>query len=229
MPQTRQWEQEYKNSKFVTKHDKPQHFVIQFIKFLRRKAKIDIDGINVLDLGCGTGRNSNHLASLGANVIGTDIARNALQIAKERAKNEKINNVKYINSSIGDKYSFDDNYFDLALDVLSSNALNNKEREIYLEETNRVLKKGSYLLVKALCKEGDKNAKFLLKQYPGKEENTYIMPETNLTEKVWTKDDIVKFYSKYFKIVEIIKETGYPKFGKQSFKRMFWYIYLQKK
>ena len=39
----------------------------------------------VLDVGCGTGENALHLASLGLSVLGVDVAETALAIARERA------------------------------------------------------------------------------------------------------------------------------------------------
>lgn len=39
----------------------------------------------VLDAGCGTGENALHVASLGLNVLGVDVAETALSIAREKA------------------------------------------------------------------------------------------------------------------------------------------------
>ena len=40
---------------------------------------------DVLDAGCGTGENALHVAALGLNVLGVDVAETALSIARERA------------------------------------------------------------------------------------------------------------------------------------------------
>jgi SAM-dependent methyltransferase len=39
----------------------------------------------VLDVGCGTGENVLHIASLGLSVLGVDVAETALAIAREKA------------------------------------------------------------------------------------------------------------------------------------------------
>jgi len=39
----------------------------------------------VLDVGCGTGENALHVASLGLAVLGVDVAETALEIAREKA------------------------------------------------------------------------------------------------------------------------------------------------
>ncbi|MEK7103958.1 MAG: class I SAM-dependent methyltransferase, partial [Patescibacteria group bacterium] len=181
MAQTQAWENEYRNSKLVTKKSEPQKDVLRFFKYLKKEEKKELSGLNILDLGCGTGRNSNYLAELGNTVVGIDISKTAIDIAKSRANEMQLNNVSYTIGDIGASYPFTDNYFDLILDITSSNSLNDKERDIYIKEAYRALKKSGYLFVRALCKDGDKNAKNLLKLSPGKEYDTYIIKELDLT------------------------------------------------
>lgn len=228
MAQEKVWENEYRNSKLVTKHDQPQSSVLKFFKYLKKKEKIDISLFFILDLGCGTGRNANYLAQKGAKVIGIDISPTALGIARKRAI-EMEAEVEYFHQNIGTTYNFADNSFDLILDITSSNSLNEAERQVYLQEINRCLKPGGYLFVRTLCKDGDKNAKYLLKNYPGVEYDTYKMPELNLVERVFSKEDFVKMYSPNFKILEMNKDTAYTSFKNQSYKRNFWAVYMQKK
>jgi SAM-dependent methyltransferase len=44
----------------------------------------------VLDAGCGTGENALHIASLGLSVVGVDVAETALAIAREKARDRRI-------------------------------------------------------------------------------------------------------------------------------------------
>jgi 2-polyprenyl-3-methyl-5-hydroxy-6-metoxy-1,4-benzoquinol methylase len=44
----------------------------------------------VLDVGCGTGENALHVASLGFSVLGVDVAETALAIAREKAAERRI-------------------------------------------------------------------------------------------------------------------------------------------
>jgi ubiquinone/menaquinone biosynthesis C-methylase UbiE len=44
----------------------------------------------VLDAGCGTGENALHVASLGLSVLGVDVAKTALAIARAKAENRGI-------------------------------------------------------------------------------------------------------------------------------------------
>ncbi len=227
MAQFQVWEKEYQDALLVTKDDKPQNDVLRFFKYLKKTKKVDFKNLNILDLGSGTGRNSNYLASLGNNVFGMEISGSAIELARKRSKDLKLN-VEYFNKSMGEEFPFEDNYFDLVLDVTSSNSLNEKEREKYLCEVNRTLRQGGIFFVRALCKDGDKNAKNLLKLFPGKEKDTYQMPELNLVERVFSQEDFQNLYGKYFKIEKIIKRSGYAKFKGQSYKRNYLLVYMVK-
>ena len=221
------WESEYRNPKFVTKNDGPQADTLRFLKFLKKKQKYKVENKNILDLGSGTGRNSNYLAEDGNNVIGIEISKTALSIAKERAKELGLS-VDYRFGDIGEPYEIEDNSIDIILDVTSSNSLNDIGRGIYLNEMNRVLKNKGYIFVRALCKDGNKNVKNLLKQSPGREYDTYIMKEIGLTERVFSKEDFIKMYSKYFKILNLEKKTSYSTFNNRIYKRDYWLAYLTK-
>jgi ubiquinone/menaquinone biosynthesis C-methylase UbiE len=227
MPQTAIWEQEYSNAKLVTLGDEPQADVLRFLKFLKKEQRVELENLKILDLGCGTGRNSNYIADLGNEVVGLEISLTALNLAKERARLLGLK-VKYLHQSMGEILPFAENSFDLVLDITSSNSLNEQERAIYLSEVFRVLKPNGYFFVRALNKEGDKNAKNLLKTSPGPEPDTYIMKGLKLVERVFSQKDFVERYGQYFKILQLLKKTSYTRFNNQSYKRNFWLAYLQK-
>lgn len=227
MPQQSVWEKEYRNPRLVTKESEPQNDVLRFLKFLRKEAGIKLEGLTVLDAGCGTGRNSNYIAELGNTVSAFDISPTALRLAESRAKKLKLD-VEYLHHDMGSSYPWKNETFDIALDITSSNSLNNRERAIYVSEVSRVLKKDGFFFVKALCKDGDDNAKALIKKNPGPEKDTYIMKEMKLVERVFTREDFIKIYSPYFKIIKLTKKTSYTKFNNQSYKRNFWLAYMQK-
>jgi len=221
------WDKEYKESKLLTKDNKPQADVVRFVTFLKKKG-IAIENIDVLDLGSGTGRNSFYFAEMNAFTVGLEISQTAIDIGKSHAKNAGLI-IEYYKKSIGDKFPFGDEEFTIALDVTSSNSLSEAEREVYLSETHRVLSSEGYFFVKALCKEGDNNAKYLLKNFPSTEADTYIMPELNVTERVWSREDFMQTYEKYFTILQMEKKTSYSRMNNRVYKRNFWIVYLQKK
>lgn len=233
------WDREYRKSKLLTKENKPQSDVVRFVKWLRklpawptRGSDVQVVNFQVLDLGSGAGRNSFYFAELGASVVGLEISKTAIKIAEANLKGSDMSktvfDIKYIKQSIGEKFPVEDNSVDILLDVTSSNSLTEAEREVYLSEANRVLKSDGYFFVKALCLDGDANAKFLIKNHPGKERDTYTMPGLGVTERVWTKEDFVKNYEKYFKIVNIEKKTSYPRMNSRVYKRNYYIAYLTK-
>lgn len=221
------WEKEYRNPKLVTKKDGPQKDTLRFLKFLKKEQKYKVEDRNILDLGCGTGRNANYLAENGNEVIGIEISKTALSLAKERAEELGLN-VDYRLEDIGEPYDIEDNSIDIVFDVTSSNSLDEKGREVYLKEVDRVMKKGGYFFVRALCKDGNKNVKNLLKQSPGSEYDTYVIKEIGLTERVFSRDDFVKMYSQYFKILHLEKKSNYTTFNNRIYKRDYWLAYMTK-
>ncbi len=221
------WDREYRNPKLVTKNEGPNADTLRFLKFLKKDQKYKVEDRYILDLGCGTGRNSNYLAENGNKVIGIEISKNAITLAKNRAQ-EKGLAVDYRLGDIGKSYEIEDSTIDIVLDVTSSNSLNEASREIYLRESYRVLKNKGYMFVRALCKDGNKNVKNLLKDSPGKEYDTYTIKEIGLTERVFSREDFIKMYSKYFKILKLEKKTSYATFNNRIYKRDYWIGYLQK-
>ncbi len=227
MNQGEAWEREYRNPKLVTKNEGPQADTLRFLKFLKKEEKYPVVGRTILDLGCGTGRNANYLAEEGNSVIGIEISKTALALAKARAQELGVT-VDYRLGDIGVPYDISDNSIDIVLDVTSSNSLNEKGREVYLREVSRVLKIGGYFFVRALAKDGNKNVKNLLKQSPGKEYDTYIMNDIGLAERVFSKEDFIKMYGEYFNIISLTKKESYMTFNGRIYKRHYWLAYMQK-
>ncbi|MDQ5948942.1 MAG: hypothetical protein QG589_67 [Patescibacteria group bacterium] len=227
MAQESAWDREYRQSQLLTKDNKPQADVVRFVTYLKKEQGIDIGGTTVLDLGSGTGRNSYYFAELGASVTGFEISKTAITIGKENADNAGLH-IEYKKQSIGDIFPIADSSVDIMLDITSSNSLSEREREIYLAETHRVLRSGGYFFVKALCKDGDQNAKHLLEHSKGEEKDTYILPGVGITERVWTKNDFVSTYEKYFTIMHLEKKTSYSRMNNRSYKRNFWLAYMKK-
>jgi len=225
MAQYQVWENEYQNPKLITNSNEPQIDFKHFVKWLRKDRKVELERLLVLDLGSGTGKNSIFLSERESIVTGIDLSDTAVRLAKDRSQTAGLN-IKFIKSSIGEIFPFEDNSFDLILDIVSSNSLSDAERKVYLQECRRVLKPEGYVFIKALCKDGDKHATALIEKFPGKEKDTYVMPGTGLIERVWTKKDITSYYSS-FKILNFERKSSYTSFEGKSYKRNFWLMYLQ--
>lgn len=221
------WEEEYSKKRLMT-GDKPAKSFLKWVKQLRKEG-IDLEQVRVFDLGSGEGKNAIYLAGLGAEVDCIEIASNAVAVTQEKIQAGGLGDqVRVRQGSIGEKYPFDDDTFDLIIDVTSSNSLTETERDIYLQESRRVLKPGGHMFVRALCKDGDDNAKWLIKNNPGPEYDTYTIPEWGQTERVFTEFDIRELYGQYFDIKKLEKETHYSTFNGRKYKRNFWVMYLTK-
>lgn len=226
MAQGKAWEKEYRNSKLLSLGDEPQAEILKIFKRLK-KLGFELYEKHILDLGSGTGRNANYVQELGNSAVGIEISETAVREAQTRAKNRNLETV-FIQGSIGEVFPFEDNTFDLTLDITTSNSLSEKERENYLKETQRVLKPGGYLIVRALAKDGDENAKYLLKNSPGPELDTYYMKDLDLIERVFTKEDFIKLYSQYFSVIDFEKVTHYARMNERVYKRNYFLALLQK-
>lgn len=225
MPQFDVWEKEYRDPVFLSNSDEPQIDFKHFVKWLRKDQHVDLEGLRVLDLGSGTGKNSLFLAERGSSVIGMELSKTAVRIAKERAEERNLN-AHFQTGDFGTTLPFEDNSFDVILDVMSSNSVNEAERRVYIKEMKRVLKPGGYIYVKALCKDGDKHAQYLIEHFPGKEKDTYTMPQTSIIERAFSKEDFESTYAD-FQILSLEKKVSYTIFDGKPYKRNFWLMYLK--
>lgn len=221
------WESEYRNPQFITLGTEPIAAVRDFTKWLRRNKKVDMTDFIVFDAGCGNGKHVKYLVeNFCLSGIGYDISPTAIKQANDLKGDLPIN---YLVKSIGSKLDIADASIDLVIDATSSHALSVDERGKFLKEISRIMKPGGYMFLRTLAMEGDVNAKNLIKQFPGSETNTYVLPGTGMVERVFLQSDLESDYSTEFDMVHIEKTSGYQKWGNQSYKRNYWVVYLQKK
>lgn len=224
--QKQAWEREYEQKRLVSGSTVPSQEVKNFVRYLRKTKKYSLEGVVVLDLGSGVGKQAHYMSEQGARVIGFEIAENALREARRRAAESGLP-IEYRAQSMGEAFPLEDDTVDVILDVMSSNALTEAERTVYVRESHRVLRPGGHMMVRALCKDGDKNAQFLLKKHPWKERDTYLMPKSHFHERVFSEHDIVETYSAYFSINHKEKKHHYTRFEDRLYKRAYWTLYLE--
>jgi cyclopropane fatty-acyl-phospholipid synthase-like methyltransferase len=107
-------------------------------------------GMNVLDLGCGTGHGSIDVASKmegTGNVIGIDLSERMIEQAKVKLADFKYNNIKFLT---GSAISLDyQNYFDC---VFSTNAFHHFEKkEMIFQKVWQSLKRNGIFIVQDIC------------------------------------------------------------------------------
>ena len=100
-------------------------------------------GMEILDIGCGTGNLSLELARLGARVTGVDISEPMLAIARQKALREKLD-VKFYKADVHD-LPFDDETFDAVVSLSALEFVSDLGEA--LKEAYRVLKHGGRLVI----------------------------------------------------------------------------------
>jgi ubiquinone/menaquinone biosynthesis C-methylase UbiE len=101
----------------------------------------------VLDVGCGTGENALHVASLGLRVVGVDVAETAVSMARERAAARGI----HADFVVADALHLDrlGREFETVLDCGLFHSFDGGERRHYVASLASVTSRGGFLYV--LC------------------------------------------------------------------------------
>nr|WP_300094551.1 class I SAM-dependent methyltransferase [Sedimentibacter sp.] len=107
---------------------------------------IDVErGMNVLDIGCGTGNFSIKLAKMGCNVTGIDISDNMLDIARKKAAEENLP-IKFLHMDLND-LKFKENEFDAVFSMAAFEFVDDKDAPKALQGMLRVVKEGGQVLI----------------------------------------------------------------------------------
>jgi len=80
-------------------------------KLATKKSLINLNFSNVLELGCGTGKNTEWLITKADKLVGLDFSEGMLNLARRKISYE---NVTFINTNLNEKWPVDDNAFDLS-------------------------------------------------------------------------------------------------------------------
>jgi cyclopropane fatty-acyl-phospholipid synthase-like methyltransferase len=116
------WEKEYEGTSTPFDIEEPD----PWIAALASSGKIHG---NVLDAGCGPGRNSRYLAGLGHRVLGVDISVNAIERAQRNAA-EKRCSARFLNADVCDLFGFD-GHFETVIDIGCFHSLGESARGPY--------------------------------------------------------------------------------------------------
>jgi cyclopropane fatty-acyl-phospholipid synthase-like methyltransferase len=108
-----------------------------------------------LDLGCGVGRTSIHLAAAGWTVDGVDFVPEAIAMAQERVQAAGLAaQVRLFHASVTD-LSFLDEPYDLAVDIGCMHALEGDDLRAYAREVARLVRPGGLYVLFAHLRDED--------------------------------------------------------------------------
>ena len=112
---------------------------------LKNKEINFLNGINILDIGCGGGLISEPLARLGAKVTGIDASEKNIKIAKIHAKKNNLG-IKYLNKSPEQMEEFEK--FDIILNLEIVEHVN--DVDLYIKSCGKLLKKNIIIFTATL-------------------------------------------------------------------------------
>lgn len=200
-----------------------------------------VRGKKAFDFGCGAGRSTRFLKTIGFDAIGADISENMIKKASERDPEGSYSLV-----GEGDLSQFQDNTFDLVLSVFTFDNIPSMENKVKcLTEMNRVLKNDGRILnlVSSPLIYTHEWASFTTKDFPENhnaqagDEVKIIMTDVEdrrpVKDVLWTNEA----YIKAFRHAELNVEKKYQPLGKENEPFEWvneteispWVIYLLKK
>lgn len=132
----------------------------RFLEYLNTQ-QVPLQG-NLLDIGCGNGRNALALAQLGFEVYGFDGIAEAISDAQSSANEAGLADRTHFNcSDAGNTWPYADGLFQFAIDSNTFASLSEDERAVYLTEITRVLAPGAFFFLYTYTIQDQYYAQFL--------------------------------------------------------------------
>lgn len=222
------WDQEYASGgEHLALSSDESEDLAKFVRWqARQKNEVQLDrAAEVLDLGCGNGRNLIYLArELGAKGTGYDISNAAISEARRAGEGLPLT---FEARSIAGEIHLPDSSMDLALDMMASHFLNASEREFLRDEIYRILRPGGWLFMKTFLRDEDLHTARLLKEFPTDEAGTYIHPVIGVAEHAYEEDELLNFLGEKFLVQKVYRSHKHRIRG-QARKRRTISVYVQK-
>lgn len=108
-------------------------------KFLNKKNKI-----RIIDIGCGTGELDFGLSFQNADIVGIDLNKKSIDIAKERAKLFKVRNVRFIEKNFYEA-NFDNDFFDFSFSIGTLHHMSNPD--LAFKKLVKITKKDGFVVI----------------------------------------------------------------------------------
>jgi SAM-dependent methyltransferase len=161
----------------------------------------DLEGKDVIELGCGTAYFGAWLAKRGARVVGVDITPAQLETAR-RLQEETGLDMEFVEASAED-VPLEDQTFDLAVSEYGASIW--CDPELWIAEAARLLRPGGRLVF--LC---NSPLSILCSPDEGKVEERLMRPHSDLGRIEWPGDDEgVEYYLPHGEMIRVLRKNGF--------------------
>ena len=124
--------------------DRPDEHLVKYFKIIQPS--------NVLEIGCGNGRNAIYLAQKGCTVTAVDLSQQAIEWSREQADVQNVN-IKFICENIFN-LKLESQKFDYIYDSGCFHHLSPHRRVSYIQFINKYLKTNGYFSISAFKENG---------------------------------------------------------------------------
>jgi cyclopropane fatty-acyl-phospholipid synthase-like methyltransferase len=185
---------QYKKLRFSFQRNHPNEDVIRF--FYKHKLKEK----KILDIGCGSGRNSIFFLKNHCNVVAIDFSEEGIKLFRKKVKNKYRKKIELIEDSMTN-LSKVRGKFDSVIDCFSSYCLMKDDFKIYLNNVSKKLKKNGSFHLQILSK----NSHIYKKYKPAKKIKNSILSQKRKSSPFFGDEYLFSFYSKR-DLIKLLKE-----------------------
>ncbi len=218
------WKEEYTRKGIPSSYrSSPTKIVTHFASFLKNHT---IPSGNLLDLGCGKGRNTFYLENQGYRVTCFDfVAENIDEI--NRISSENNLKITAVRQDLSQRWPAKDRDFDAAIDIFCyKHIVDKKAQKHYRTELFSALKDKGYFLISLAADDDGFYGSFLEK---GSGRKQIIDPYSKLPSFLYSLEELIEEFSDLFTVCQAEKASSTsPMYGKE-YQRSVLHVIFQKK